>query len=130
MTTESSSYLRLAHVLGLFNNSPSDPIPFSRATTEAFALDSYQNVVFSIARFKEYTSRYPNKITVIGFEMKKRRFQELHRKAVRWPLGGDHWQYIGVDLEGDVKEEYEGEVNLIFSSFRRWLISCVIFTST
>ncbi|KIM22970.1 hypothetical protein M408DRAFT_11804 [Serendipita vermifera MAFF 305830] len=28
---------------------------------------------------------WPEKITVIGFEMKRRRFEQLHRRALRWP---------------------------------------------
>lgn len=30
-----------------------DVAPYARATTEQFALDSYQNLIFSIGRFKE-----------------------------------------------------------------------------
>jgi hypothetical protein len=30
-----------------------DHAPYARATTEQFALDSYQNLIFSIGRFKE-----------------------------------------------------------------------------
>lgn len=32
---------------------PHDIAPYARATTEQFALDSYQNLIFSISRFKE-----------------------------------------------------------------------------
>lgn len=32
---------------------PQDVAPYARATTEQFALDSYQNLIFSISRFKE-----------------------------------------------------------------------------
>lgn len=44
-----------------------------RVTTEEFALDSYQNLLFGIMRFKEVTGRWPAKITVVGYEMKRRR---------------------------------------------------------
>lgn len=44
-----------------------------RATTEEFALDSYTNLLFSYARFKEVTGRWPEKVTVVGFEMKRAR---------------------------------------------------------
>jgi hypothetical protein len=74
-------------------------MPFIRATTEDHALDSFQNFLFSIARFHEYTGRYPEKITVVGYEMKRRRFTDLHRAALRWPL--DKFDYIGVDPEGE-----------------------------
>lgn len=32
---------------------PTDMAPYARATSEQYALDSYQNLIFSIARFKE-----------------------------------------------------------------------------
>lgn len=88
----------------------SDPDFTPRATTENYALDSYQNLLFSIARFHEYTGRYPEYITVIGYEMKRRRFTELHRMALRWPHS--HFDYIGIDAEGEeVISAIEGEVN-------------------
>jgi hypothetical protein len=36
-------------------------------------------------RFKEITGKYPRSITVVGFELKRQRFQELHRVALRFP---------------------------------------------
>ena len=107
-TTEAESYLRLAQASNAFGVSAS-MYPFARATTEDYALDSYQNLLFSIARFHEYTGRYPVKITVVGYEMKRARFSELHRPAIRWPE--DKFEYIGVDPEGEEKTNAaEGEV--------------------
>lgn len=51
--------------------------------------------LFSICRFKEVTSSYPNKITVVSFTFKQRRFETLHAPALQWP--SDHFSYIGVD---------------------------------
>ncbi|KAG5351867.1 hypothetical protein C0989_004690 [Termitomyces sp. Mn162] len=91
-TTEAESYMRLAVAADVFlTKSP----PFTRATTEDHALDSYQNLLFSIARFHEYTTRYPAKITVVGYEFKRTRFTDLHRRALRWPI--EKFHYIGVD---------------------------------
>ena len=42
-----------------------------RTVTEEFALDSYQNVLFSICRFREIVGHYPDKITVVSFTFKK-----------------------------------------------------------
>lgn len=88
----------------------------ARMTTENFALDSYQNLVFSIARFREYTGSYPERITVVGYGMKKSRFEELHAKALRWPVksfirGQKRFHYVGIDDDGDTRSEYEGEVS-------------------
>ncbi|CAL1708221.1 unnamed protein product [Somion occarium] len=98
-TTEAESYLRVARISGLL---PNDTLPFLRATTEDHALDSFQNLLFSIARFHEYTGHYPTKITVVGYEMKRRRFTELHRAALRWPQS--RFYYIGVDAEADHRD--------------------------
>jgi len=85
--------------------------PLGRATTENFALDSYQNLLFSIARFREYTGRFPSKITVVGYEFKRPRFERLHRSALRWPE--NRFAYLGVDPDhadgGSSSEANEGE---------------------
>ena len=77
-------------------------------TTEDDALDSYQNLLFSIARFHEYTGRWPSRITVVGYEFKRRRFTELHRAALRWPA--DRFEYVGIDAQGDSEAARQGEV--------------------
>lgn len=110
--TEADSYLRLALASNLFQTSPSpqtqDLTPFPRATTENYALDSFQNLLFSIARFHEYTGRWPEKVTVVGYEMKRRRFTELHRGAMRWPIG--KFNYVGIDAQGEGNLAQQGEV--------------------
>jgi hypothetical protein len=58
--SEGQSYLRYAEAAQLFQQylpteAPSDR-PFARATTEDFALDSYENLLFSLARFREYAA--------------------------------------------------------------------------
>lgn len=67
----------------------------SRITTEVFARDSYENLIFSIARFREYTGVYPRRVTVVGFAFKQRRFTELHRQAIGLPA--EAFEYVGVD---------------------------------
>ncbi|OCH89020.1 hypothetical protein OBBRIDRAFT_44830 [Obba rivulosa] len=100
-TTEAESYMRIAVLSDVLPISP----PVSgldvtvRATTEDYALDSFQNLLYAIARFHEYTNRYPENITVVGYEMKRRRFTELHRAALRWPES--RFRYIGVDVDGE-----------------------------
>lgn len=94
----------------VFQTRASGP-PFPRATTEDHALDSFQNLLFSIARFREYTGRYPTKITVVGYEFKRSRFTNLHRAAIRWPR--DRFYYIGVDPENEhAMNAQGGEVSL------------------
>jgi len=78
--------------------------------TEDAALDSYQNVLFSLACFRELTGAYPAHITVVGHAFKRRRFEQLHRLALRWPK--TRFAYEGVPLgnEADEREAAAGEV--------------------
>ncbi|PLW24634.1 hypothetical protein PCASD_06196 [Puccinia coronata f. sp. avenae] len=91
-STEAASYSRLANQMGLHDKLSWMP---PQTTTEEFALDSWTNLIYSVARFKEYTGHYPKQITVVGHSIKAKRFIELHRKAMQWPADG--FQYIGLD---------------------------------
>ncbi|KAN0061142.1 hypothetical protein ACQY0O_006877 [Thecaphora frezii] len=102
-----------------------------RMTTENFALDSFENLLFSIARFREYTGFYPDRITVVGYGFKKARFEELHAKAVRWDTkgfvkgGGPTFQYIGIDDESDdVQLQYQGEKVKAYQLFEKDRYGC------
>ena len=57
----------------------------NRMVTGEYARDSYENLLFSICRFSEMTGNYPNKITVVGFEFKRHRFENIHRRAINYP---------------------------------------------
>jgi len=94
-TTEAESYLRLAQLANLLPGQNSGSLISARATTENYAMDSYQNLLFSIARFREFTGHFPSKVTVVGYKFKQLRFTELHRQALRWPK--NKFNYIGVD---------------------------------
>jgi len=56
-----------------------------RIALEENATDSYQNLLFSILRFRELTGRYPEYVTVVTHAFKERRFMELHAAAIKWP---------------------------------------------
>ncbi|KAI8971099.1 hypothetical protein BDB01DRAFT_845257 [Pilobolus umbonatus] len=56
-----------------------------RTITEEYAKDSYENLLYSICRFSEMTGNYPSKITVVGFEFKRDRFESIHRYAIKYP---------------------------------------------
>ncbi|KAL0323274.1 UNVERIFIED_CONTAM: putative protein C57A10.07 [Sesamum angustifolium] len=57
----------------------------SRALTEEHARDSFENLLFSVCRFRELTGAYPQNITVVGYDFKEERFVHLHRSAIRFP---------------------------------------------
>ncbi|KZO90720.1 hypothetical protein CALVIDRAFT_385606 [Calocera viscosa TUFC12733] len=120
--SEASSYLSLGIESNVFQ---SNFLPHPRVTTEDYSLDSFQNLLFSIARFREVVGRYPEKITVVGFGMKEARFTELHRKAIRWPLKRSTWSYIGVDLDGSGKDvAVDGERKYGYMPFTKDLYGC------
>lgn len=77
-----------------------------KATTEEFAKDSYENLLFGICRFFEAVGRYPKKIEVVSWAFKGERF-ELHRQAIGFPSIGFSINGINnpVDLEGAKRGE-------------------------
>lgn len=88
--TEASSYYRVADAMRLWKGNVR-----ARTTTEEFATDSFQNLLFSICRFYEVTGNFPQKITVVSFTFKENRFSKMHAVAIRWPA--EKFVYVGVD---------------------------------
>ncbi|KAH9597908.1 hypothetical protein LSM04_006066 [Trypanosoma melophagium] len=69
----------------------------NRIFAEEFARDSYENLLFSIARFYEVTGRFPERIIVVGWKHKEKRFSTYHREAIRFPRS--KFTYIGLNFE-------------------------------
>ncbi|KAG5421933.1 hypothetical protein I9W82_001026 [Candida metapsilosis] len=89
--SEAFSYYTLATDLAKRNQLGSID---GRVTTENYARDSFENVIFSICRFYEIWQRYPKFITIVGFEFKRDRFLDLHlSQALEFPV--DRVKYIG-----------------------------------
>lgn len=82
-----------------------------RATTEEFARDSFENLLFGICRFYECVRRYPECITVVSWAFKEERF-ELHRKAIRFPKSRFIFKGVNnpVDLAGAMKGEQKNAI--------------------
>jgi len=117
--TEGGSYFRVSDAMNLWGEPRKRDEYFpgafdvrARTTSEEFATDSFQNIMFSICRFKEVTGSYPIKITVVSFSFKKKRFVDLHAPALRFPP--EHFHFIGVDPDDstgfDIKASSEGEL--------------------
>ena len=83
----------------------------ARTVSEEYATDSFENLMFSVCRFREVTGRYPDRVSVVSFTFKRRRFETLHASALRWPL--DRFDYVGVDPPPstgfDLSESSNGE---------------------
>jgi len=77
---------------------------------------------FSIARFRELRGAYPSRITVVGHAFKHRRFEQLHRLALRWPK--TRFAYEGLPLRNDVdeREAAAGELANAYTPYTRDLL--------
>ncbi|CAK9053570.1 Uncharacterized protein C57A10.07 [Durusdinium trenchii] len=124
---EGWSYYRLAEHFSWWGLSsqdeqfPADATVAQRTVTEDFALDSFQNLMFSLWRRSassdtnwisarsplflecivhgpedrlEVVGHYPERITVVSFGFKKHRFGDLHRKALRFP--SSRFSFVGI----------------------------------
>ncbi|XP_074330456.1 uncharacterized protein C57A10.07 [Apium graveolens] len=80
--SEAQSYWTVAESKGWFGNPESVKW---RALTEEHARDSFENLLFSVCRFRELTGSYPQNITVVGYDFKEERFTRLHRSAIGFP---------------------------------------------
>lgn len=87
--SEGASYYYLAKEKRWLSNSMSD-----RVYLEEYARDSFENLLFSLCRFREVTGSYPRKVSVIGFDFKSDRFTSLHRRAIGFP--SSNFSYIGL----------------------------------
>lgn len=79
--SEAGSYTRVARAANWFGH---DRVAH-RSFTEEYSRDSLENVLFSLCRFRELTGHYPNKMTVVSFPFKEKRFKNLHREALGFP---------------------------------------------
>nr|CCD16408.1 unnamed protein product [Trypanosoma congolense IL3000] len=99
--SEALSYYTIAEETGLFGlfetNVDVENILRERLFTEEFAEDSYENLLFSVARFCEITGRFPTSIVVVGWKHKEERFTKYHRKAIRFPRS--RFTYVGLDFK-------------------------------
>ncbi|PRP78344.1 hypothetical protein PROFUN_11384 [Planoprotostelium fungivorum] len=118
--SEAQSYYWLAHKLYSDRKPGTENFrPFERATTEEHAGDSYENLLFSICRFREVTGSYPRNITVVGFEFKRERFEKIHRYALRFPM--ERFNYVGID---PLHKPIAGETVNSFNPYVKDLYGC------
>lgn len=90
--SEASTYWLAADALDWFGNRSSVQ---NRCLAEEYARDSFENLLFSICRFRQIAGRYPEKIIVVSFAFKGPRFGQIHRRAIRFPKS--RFEFIGID---------------------------------
>ncbi|KAK4541492.1 hypothetical protein LTR36_007938 [Oleoguttula mirabilis] len=81
--SEAESYQQVFQGINLSVNGSS--LSMGRTAIEDRATDSYQNLLFSILRFRKLVGQYPQTVTLITHAFKERRFPELHAAAIKWP---------------------------------------------
>lgn len=100
--SEAQSYFWIADHYGWFGQAD----VAHRATTEEFARDSFENLLFGILRFRQCTGRRPAHVTFVSWEFKRQRL-ELHRRAIGWPP--ERYAYIGANDPSALNEALAAE---------------------
>ena len=100
--SEAFSYYWIAQYFRWFGH----PEVAARAVTEEFARDSFENLLFSLCRFKERTGVYPRSTSFVSWAFKRARF-DLHRAAIRWPE--ERFEYVGANNPPDLSQALTAE---------------------
>ncbi|KAL1193047.1 hypothetical protein V5N11_036344 [Cardamine amara subsp. amara] len=117
--SEAQSYWAVAESKGWFGK---DEVR-SRALTEEHARDSFENLLFSVCRFRELTGSYPKNITVVSYDFKEERFAHLHRLAMGFPES--RFFYLGTPASVSSKEgALKGEA-MVRAQFQEDPYGCV-----
>ena len=75
-----------------------------------YARDSIENVMGDIISFRLLTGKYPKKVTVVGWEFKRKRFED-HSTALKIPQA--IFNYVGVNNPADIHGAEIGEMKAI-----------------
>ncbi|KAI8087946.1 uncharacterized protein B0P05DRAFT_530786 [Gilbertella persicaria] len=118
--SEAFAYWHIAQLL--LDEDEEDQDLRGRMITEEYARDSHENLLFSICRFSEMTGNYPTKITVVGFEFKRHRFENIHRMAIGYP--SQQFQYVGIDPPEQDPSREKGELVNSVQPFEKDLYGC------
>lgn len=118
-TSEGASYYYLAEQMKWISNNMKN-----RIFVEEYARDSYENLLFSICRFKELSGSYPSRITVVGFDFKSNRFNILHRNAIGFPA--NNFSYAGLRPESSKFNHLRAEAGekLAVAAFTKDMYAC------
>lgn len=118
--SEAQSYWAVADSRGWFGKLESVRW---RALTEEHARDSFENLLFSVCRFRELTGTYPSNITVVSYDFKEERFAHLHRSAIRFPES--RFFYSGTPASSTSKESATRGEALVRAQFQEDPYGCL-----
>ena len=79
-----------------------------RTFLEEYARDGFENLVFSLARFRELTGNWPGHVVVAGWVFKRQRY-ETYARLLNCPP--DRFEYVGVNQppSDSLRSAIEGE---------------------
>ncbi|XP_057442840.1 uncharacterized protein C57A10.07 isoform X2 [Lotus japonicus] len=117
--SEGQSYWAVADSKGWFGKEESVKW---RALTEEHARDSFENLLFSVCRFRELTGAYPQNITVVSYDFKEERFAHLHRSAMGFPES--RFFYAGTPATSNAKAAALKGEELVRTQFLRDPYGC------
>jgi len=100
--SEATSYYWIADRMGWFGH----PEVRERTITEEFSRDSYENLLYSICRVREWAGSYPEHVTFVSWEFKRERF-DLHRRTMGWPA--ERFTYLGPNNPPELAQAVEAE---------------------
>lgn len=110
MLLSAQSYFQLAQAHG-FWGFENDVLP--RTTTEEFALDSYQNCAYGIARFAECTGKLPTRVSIVSWGFKKDRFRLHMESTLGWRTP---WTFVPAGTPSNIELSVAAESE----TFRRF----------
>lgn len=115
--SEAQSYLELARMNGYWGIvEPS--VASERVFVEPRALDSYQNVLFSILLFFEMYEHWPQVLTIVSHAFKRRRIIDLHCAAIRFPA--HRVRFAGVNPPAELLADNAAALRGIEEAEQQW----------
>ncbi|KAL2938052.1 Uncharacterized protein RDABS01_021501 [Bienertia sinuspersici] len=117
--SEAQSYWLVAESKGWFG----EGYVRDRALTEEHARDSFENLLFSVCRFREVTGTYPLNITVVSYDFKEERFAQLHRLAIGFPAS--RFYYVGTPASATSEDSAKKGESLVRSQFEKDPYGCL-----
>ncbi|RWR90177.1 Rossmann-like protein alpha/beta/alpha sandwich [Cinnamomum micranthum f. kanehirae] len=118
--SEAQSYWAVAESQGWFGKQ--EDVRW-RALTEEHARDSFENLLFSVCRFRELTGTYPHNVTVVSYDFKEERFAHLHRLAIGFPEA--RFFYFGTPASSTSKEAAMKGESAVRAQFHEDPYGCV-----
>lgn len=82
----------------------------TRVTTEEFSRDSFDNVLFGIARFTECVGSLPHHVVIVTWAFKEARFNH-HVWSIHWPI--TKFQFVGVGVPDDLQKAEAAEARTL-----------------